>query len=458
MIPFRKSHCSPLLWGVLIETVNSLSLQGEGDGDGRVVSERRHCPEVARYPAAVLREGDGPETARDLLPDFRHSGIPFRAVVRERGVGAPCEAQDVPSRGGEAFGKVVGVGLRNRPALALRALRDRRHPAAALLQDVPVASRDGPVMAHGQPPVRPSRDLPPRDQQQPAHPLRPRPAVAVGHGLELPDQMGAAELVPAVGVGEAGLPAVVDDDAPIPGDDPDVVDGLASALPVQPPARDRPAGADVDPVVRSVHPQRGPVHVGTGVSSSFPMAAASQGSRAPFRRGRRPGSVASESGRPVIAWIMAAVRTGGTIRAQSGWTAQAAMPGPYRRGPGMVSGNAPVVRTRQRGQSLTPATTRRPTVPETMSAPPRSPCPAHSVPVRSWPHPRHPVTGLGSVTVTVRRLPGSVRPAFGPLPPEPFPALRAVPSPSLRDGGRPELRGVLRVVLPAAPPPGGPEA
>ncbi len=315
-------------------------------------------------------------------------------------------------------------------------------------------------MAHGQPPVRPSRDLPPGDGQQPAHPLRPRPAVAVGHGLEPAREVGAAGLVSAVPVGEVRLPAVVDDDASIPWYDPDVVDGPASALSVQAPARDRPAGAHVDPVVRSVHPQRGPVHVGTGMAGSFPMAAPSHASRAPFRRGTRPGGVVPESGRPVIAWIMAAVRTGGTIRAHRGWTAQATMPGPYRRGPGMVSGNAPVVRVWQRGQSLTPATTRRPAVPETMSAPPRSPCPVHSVPVRSWPRPRHPATGLVPVTVTVRRLPGSVSPAFGPPPPEPFPALRAVPSPSpsLRDGGRPELRGVLRVVLPAAPPPGCPEA
>ena len=157
--------------------------------------------------------------------------------------------------------------------------------------------------------------------------------------------------------------------------------------------------------------------------------------------------MASESGRPAVAWIMAAVRTGGTIRATGRCTGWATMPGPYRSGPGMVSGNAPVVRTRHRGQSLTSATTRRPAVPETMSTPPRSPCPAHPVPVRSWRRPRRPATGPGSVTVTARRLPGSVRPAFGPPPPEPLPACRAVPSPSFRDGGRPELRGVFGVVL-----------
>ena len=120
------------LWGVLTETANSLSLQGECDGDGRVVSERRHCPEVAGYPAAGLRERDGPEASGYLPPHPGHPEIPFGAVVRERGVGAPCEAQDVPSRGGEASRQVVGVGPPHRPALALPLFRDRRHPAAAL--------------------------------------------------------------------------------------------------------------------------------------------------------------------------------------------------------------------------------------------------------------------------------------------------------------------------------------
>lgn len=118
-------------------------------------------------------------------------------------------------------------------------------------------------MAHGEPPVGPSHDLPPRDEQQLAHPLRPRPAVAVGHGLELAQQMGA-RLMPAAVVGEVRLPAIVDDDASVPGDDPDVVNGLASALPVQPLDGDRAAGTDVDPVVPSVHPQRGLVDVQHG--------------------------------------------------------------------------------------------------------------------------------------------------------------------------------------------------
>ena len=79
----------------------------------------------------------------------------------------------------------------------------------------------------------------------------------------------------------------------------------------------------------------------TGMAGSFPMAAPSHASRGPFRHGSRSGGVVPESGRPAIAWIMAAVRTGGTIRAHRRWTAQATMPGPYCSGPGMVSGNAP---------------------------------------------------------------------------------------------------------------------
>ena len=157
---------------------------------------------------------------------------------------------------GEAFEEVVGVGLRDWSAVAPLPLRDRGHLPPAPLQDLPVAPRDDPVVPHGEPPVRSSHDLPPRDEQQLPHPPGPRPAVAVGHGLELAQQVSAAQLVLAVRVGEVGLPAVVDDDAPVPGDDADVVDGLASAPAVQPLDRDVPTGADVDPVVPAVHPQR----------------------------------------------------------------------------------------------------------------------------------------------------------------------------------------------------------
>ena len=45
------------------------------------------------------------------------------------------------------------------PPLAFLVRRDLRHLLPALLQDVPVASREAPVVAHGEPPVRPSHDL-----------------------------------------------------------------------------------------------------------------------------------------------------------------------------------------------------------------------------------------------------------------------------------------------------------
>ena len=112
----------------------------------------------------------------------------------------------------------------------------------------------------------------------------------------------------------------------------------------------------------------------------------------------------------------------------------------------MASGNVPLFLVPQRGQSLISASTRRSTVSKTMSTSTRVSCPEHAVPDRS--HRRHSVTGLVSVTVTVRRLPGSVSLAFGPLPPEfSLLARRAVPSVSAREGGRPALRLVLRVVL-----------
>ena len=112
----------------------------------------------------------------------------------------------------------------------------------------------------------------------------------------------------------------------------------------------------------------------------------------------------------------------------------------------MASGNVPLFLVPQRGQSLISASTRRSTVSKTMSTSTRVSCPEHAVPDRS--HRRHSVTGLVSVTVTVRRLPGSVSLAFGPLPLEfSLLARRAVPSVPAREGGRPALRLVLRVVL-----------
>ncbi len=53
------------------------------------------------------------------MPDLGHAEVAFNAIVGERDVGTPCEAQDVPSPGGEAFEKVVGIGPGDRSPAAL---------------------------------------------------------------------------------------------------------------------------------------------------------------------------------------------------------------------------------------------------------------------------------------------------------------------------------------------------
>ena len=151
----------------------------------------------------------------------------------------------------------MGVGLGDRTALALFWRRDFGHLRASLLEDRLVASCDALVVSHGQPLLRALDDLSPCDEQPLVHFACPRIAVAVGHGLKFPEQVRAAELMLALGVGEIGFPAVMDDEAPVSGDDPEGVDRLTAAVPVQALDGDGPAGTDMDPVVFPVHAQRG---------------------------------------------------------------------------------------------------------------------------------------------------------------------------------------------------------
>ena len=93
----------------LVQAVYGRSRQGNGDGDERVESERCHGLVVARNKAVDVCERDRPEASGDLPLDLGHPDVAFRPIVRERRVGAPCEAQDVPSLGGVAVEEdVVG--------------------------------------------------------------------------------------------------------------------------------------------------------------------------------------------------------------------------------------------------------------------------------------------------------------------------------------------------------------
>ena len=100
----------------------------------------------------------------------------------------------------------MGVGLGDRSALALFSRRDLGHLRAPLLEDRLVASCDALVVAHGQALLGALDDLCACDEQQLVHLARPRVGVGVGYGLQFPEQVRAAQLMLALGVGEVGLP------------------------------------------------------------------------------------------------------------------------------------------------------------------------------------------------------------------------------------------------------------
>ena len=153
--------------------------------------------------------------------------------------------------------QVMGVGLGDRSALALFSRRDLGHLRASLLEDRLVASCDALVVAHGQALLGALDDLSACDEQQLVHLARPRVVVAVGYGLQFSEQVRAAELMLALGVGEVGFPAVMDDEAAVARDDAEGVDRLTAAVAVQALDGDGSAGTHMDPVVFPVHAQRG---------------------------------------------------------------------------------------------------------------------------------------------------------------------------------------------------------
>ena len=78
---------------------------------------------------------------------------------------------------------------------------------------------------------------------------------------ELAQEMRAAQRVVAMRVAEVRGPAVVDRDAAVAREDADGLDGLASALGVEAFDGERSGGVDMNPVILSVHAQRGLVDV-----------------------------------------------------------------------------------------------------------------------------------------------------------------------------------------------------
>ena len=101
-------------------------------------------------------------------------------------------------------------------------------------------------------------------EQEPAHASGPGVAVGVLDEGEVAQQMGAAQGVLAVPVGEVAGPAIVDQDASVAGDDIEVVDGGPAALAVDELQRQVPGADGVQPVVFPVDAQAGLVSVQGG--------------------------------------------------------------------------------------------------------------------------------------------------------------------------------------------------
>ena len=97
--------------------------------------------------------------------------------------------------------------------------------------------------------------------QQPLHQVRPAEAVGREDEGQLPEQVAAAQLMPALVVGKVCRPAVVDQRAGVARDDTDFFDRLLTALLVPELQRQTPVGDDMEPLGSAVDPEAGFVGV-----------------------------------------------------------------------------------------------------------------------------------------------------------------------------------------------------
>ena len=209
-------------------------MQGDGGGDQWVVAECGHGLQIARDSTVGVCKGYGSEASGDLLLDLGHADITLASVVGERGVGAPGKAQDVLSSGRRGVRAGYGASdLATGPRWPFFAAGFWGICERPCLEDRLVASCDALVVAHGQALLGALDDLSACDEQQLVHLRAHGVVVAVGYGLQFPEQVRAAELMLALGVGEVGFPAVMDDEAAVAGDDAEGVDRLTAAFAVQ---------------------------------------------------------------------------------------------------------------------------------------------------------------------------------------------------------------------------------
>ena len=203
----------------------------------------------------------GAEASGDFLLDLAHAQVALGAIVGKRDVGVLGEAQ----HGGlvlfHSLPQIVGIGLGHFATLTLLSRGNRWKLFLPLGEDGAVAFLYGLVLAFGKRFLVALSDLVAGVEEQAFHALGPGVVVGVDDEGEFAQQVRATQGVVAVRVAQVRGPAVVDRDTAVARDDADGLDGFAPALGVEAFDGERSGGIDMNPVILSVHAQRGLVDV-----------------------------------------------------------------------------------------------------------------------------------------------------------------------------------------------------
>ena len=361
---------------------------------------QRHGLQVAGDAAVGGGVAGGAEAAGDFLFDLGHAEVALGAVIGERHIGVAGEAEYFGFILDEGLMQVLGIGFGGASALAGEAFRGCGEFPFGLCQDSTVTGAHGLVVGLAERFVLLLAHLSAGREQEVAHPFCPGMAVGLFDEGQVAQQVAAAQGVFARLKGKVAGPAVVDEDAAVARDDADVLEGVTAPL-VAAVFDDQVAGADAVCSQCCLRSMRKDVSsaCSTGSVSRRAMAALSHPARASCRRVSQTSRVASVMARPVSAWRVWAARLRERICAVRRCVAKATMPGPYCRGPGISSGNAPRVSVRQRGQVFISASTVSSRVSKTISTWTRRSWPLGTIPSRSCPQSRHSVTGTWRVAV-----------------------------------------------------------
>ena len=242
---------------MLSDYVGGVSGERDLDGGEGIVALCGHGDQIAWDTAPCFGVELGAETPGHLEPGLCHADPALASVFGEAGVWVTHEAQDGVPVPDEAFMQVVRVGLRDPPAPSLGAWRDPGQFPEPMPGDGAIPRAHGPSEIPGQGPGGACVDPVTCQAEQCLHQAGPAHAVGVDDEGQLAKEMRAAQLVPAAGVGQVGLPAVMDQRAGVARDDADLLDGLPAAPAVQEPQGQISVARHMEPLGPAVDPQAG---------------------------------------------------------------------------------------------------------------------------------------------------------------------------------------------------------